>query len=48
MIVQIEKPIPSGERMLRIVAWSASPVMIPGSAIGRMMRNEIVSLPKKP
>ena len=33
-------------KTFRIVAWSASPVMIPGSAIGRMMRNEIVSRPK--
>ena len=47
MIVQIEKLIPSGDRTLRIVAWRASPVMIPGSAIGRMTRNEIVSFPKK-
>ena len=27
--------------------FSASPVMIPGSAIGRMKRNEIESRPKK-
>ena len=29
------------------VVWSASPVMIPGSAIGRMTMNETVSRPKK-
>ena len=29
------------------VEFSAMPVTIPGSAIGRMIRNEIVSRPKK-
>ena len=46
MIVQMLKLMPMGLRTFKIVAWSASPVMIPGSAIGRMTRNEIVSRPK--
>ena len=46
MIVQMLKLMPIGLRTFRIVAWSASPVMIPGSAIGRMTRNETVSRPK--
>ena len=47
MIVQMLKLMPIGSRTFRIVACSASPVTIPGSAIGRMTRNEIVSRPKK-
>ncbi len=46
-IVQMLKLMPIGSRTFRIVAWRASPVMIPGSASGRMTRNEIVSRPKK-
>ena len=46
-IVQMLKLMPIGLRTLRIVACSASPVTIPGNAIGRMTRNEMISRPKK-
>ena len=42
MIVQIEKGISASEKAER----SAMPVMMPGSAIGRMTSSEIVSRPK--
>ena len=42
-IVQSEKLMPPMTKN----ELSASPVMIPGSAIGRMKRNEIESRPKK-
>ena len=45
-IVQMLKLIPIGARTFRIVACSARPVTIPGSAIGRMTRNEMISRPK--
>ena len=38
--------MPSGSSTVLKVAFSAMPVTIPGSAIGRMTRNEIVSRPK--
>ena len=38
---------PSERPIVLNVAFSAIPVTIPGSAIGRMMKNEIVSRPKK-
>ena len=41
-----EEPEVDAERF-RNVAFSAMPVTIPGSAIGRMTRNEIASRPKK-
>ena len=45
-IVQMLKLIPIGSRTFRIVACRANPVTIPGSAIGRMTRNEMISRPK--
>ena len=47
MIVKRPSSTPNGSGRLRKVALSAIPVTIPGSAIGRMTRNEIVSRPKK-
>ncbi len=43
MIVRMLKSIPT----VVYVVCSASPVMIPGKAIGRMTTSEIVSRPKK-
>ena len=45
--VKSPSPTPNGSKMERKVAFSAIPVTIPGSAIGRMTRNETVSRPKK-
>ena len=39
--------MPNGDSTSRNVAFSAMPVTMPGSAIGSMTRNEIVSRPKK-
>ena len=39
--------MPTGSSTVRKVAFSAIPVTIPGSASGRMTRNETVSRPKK-
>ena len=47
MIVKSPRSTPNGSGRLRKVAFSAIPVTIPGSAIGRMTRNEIASRPKK-
>ncbi len=46
MIVKRPSSTPNGSGRLRNVAFSAIPVTIPGSAIGRMTRNEIASRPK--
>ena len=43
----IDREQPEREPAVLNVAFSAIPVTIPGSAIGRMTRNEIVSRPKK-
>ena len=45
-IVVSPKPIPIGSNTVLIVALSARPVTMPGSAIGSTTRNEIVSRPK--
>ena len=47
MIVKRPRSTPNGSGRLRKVVFSAMPVTIPGSAIGRMTRNEIASRPKK-
>ena len=47
MIVNRPSPTPNGSSTSRNVAFSAIPVTIPGSASGRMTRNEIASRPKK-
>jgi len=47
MIVKRPSSTPNGSGRLRKVAFSAIPVTIPGSAIGRMIRNETASRPKK-
>ena len=47
MIVKRPSSTPNGSGRFRNVAFSAIPVTIPGSAIGRMTRNAIASRPKK-
>ena len=47
MTVNRPSPMPNGSSTSRNVAFSAMPVTMPGSASGRMTRNEIVSRPKK-
>ena len=47
MIVVSPNVSPNGPRTSMIVAWSASPVTIPGSAIGRITANVMISRPKK-
>ena len=47
MIVNSPSATPNGSSTSRNVAFSAMPVTMPGSAIGRITRNEIVSRPKK-
>lgn len=46
MTVNMPRPTPSGSRTVRKAVLSATPVTMPGSAIGRTIMKEMVSRPK--